>query len=41
MNNELKIKLLKQRKALLESRGPHNCKLIAKIERQIRARENL
>ncbi len=39
MNNEAKIIILKQRRALLESRGSHNNKLIAKIDRRIRALE--
>ena len=39
MNNEQKILILKQRRALLESRGPHNDKLVAKINRRIRALE--
>lgn len=39
MNNETKIMLLKQRKAMLEARGSHNNKLIAKINRRIRALE--
>ena len=39
MNNETKIMILKQRRALLEARGTHNNKLIAKIDRQIRALE--
>ncbi len=39
MNKELQITLLKQRKALLQSRGPHNNRLVAKIDRQIRALE--
>ena len=39
MNNEVKIMILKQRRALLESRGTHNNKLIAKIDRRIRALE--
>ena len=39
MNNEVKIMILKQRRALLESRGSHNNKLIAKIDRKIRALE--
>lgn len=40
MNNEQKILILKQRKALLQSRGPHNDRLIAKIDRKIRVLEN-
>ena len=40
MNNETKIMILKQRRALLKSRGIHNNKLIAKIDRRIRALEN-
>lgn len=40
MNNEQKILILKQRKALLESRGPHNNRLVAKIDRKIRVLEN-
>lgn len=39
MNNEQKIMILKQRRALLEARGSHNNKLIAKIDRRIRALE--
>lgn len=40
MTNEIKIMALKQRKALLESRGPHNEKIIAKINRKIRLFES-
>ena len=40
MTNEQKISTLKQRKALLEARGTHNSRLIAKIDRQIKALEN-
>jgi hypothetical protein len=40
MNKELQIILLKQRKALLQARGPHNDRLVAKIDRQIRKLEN-
>ena len=40
MNNEQRILMLKQRKALLEARGIHNNRLVAKIDRQIRALEN-
>lgn len=40
MNTETKIMLLKRRRTLLESRGPHNMRLIAKIDRQIRTLEN-
>jgi hypothetical protein len=39
MNNEQKIMILKQRRALLEARGSHNNRLVAKIDRQIRALE--
>ena len=39
MNNEQKILILKQRKALLQARGSHNDKLVAKIDRRIRALE--
>lgn len=39
MNNEQKIMILKQRRALLEARGSHNNKIVAKIDRQIRALE--
>ena len=40
MNNEQKILMLQQRKALLQARGSHNDTLVAKIDRQIRALEN-
>lgn len=40
MNKELQLATLKQRKALLQSRGPHNDRLIAKIDRKIRVLEN-
>ena len=40
MTNEQKILMLKQRKALLEGRGSHNIKIVAKIDRQIRALES-
>lgn len=40
MNNETKIMILKQRRALLEARGSHNNRLVAKIDRRIRALEN-
>lgn len=40
MNNEQKIMILKQRRALLEARGSHNNRLVAKIDRRIRALEN-
>ena len=40
MTNEQKILMLKQRRALLEARGSHNIKIVAKIDRQIRALEN-
>lgn len=39
MTNEQKMIMLKQRRALLESRGTHNNRLVAKIDRQIRALE--
>ena len=39
MNNETKIMILKQRRSLLEARGTHNNRLVAKIDRQIRALE--
>lgn len=39
MKNEQKILMLKQRKALLQARGSHNDKLVAKVDRQIRALE--
>ena len=39
MTNEQKILMLKQRKALLQARGSHNDKLVAKVDRQIRALE--
>lgn len=35
--NTLKINALKNRISLLESRGPHNAKIIKKLEREIRA----
>lgn len=40
MNNEQKIMILKQRRALLEARGTHNNRLVAKIDRRIRALES-
>lgn len=40
MTNEQKILILKQRRALLESRGTHNNRLVAKLDRRIRALEN-
>lgn len=40
MSNEGKLLVLKQRRALLASRGSHNDKLVAKLDRQIRALEN-
>ncbi len=40
MTNEQKIMMLKQRRALLEARGVHNNKLVAKLDRQIRALES-
>ena len=40
MNKELQLATLKQRKALLQSRDPHNDRLIAKIDRKIRVLEN-
>ena len=40
MTNEQKILMLKQRRALLEARGTHNNKLVAKIDRQIRVLES-
>ncbi len=40
MNTETKIMILKQRRALLEARGTHNNRLVAKIDRQIRALES-
>lgn len=39
MTNEQKILILKQRRALLEARGIHNNRLVAKVDRQIRALE--
>ncbi len=39
MTNEQKILMLKQRRALLESRGTHNNRLVAKLDRRIRALE--
>ena len=39
MNNENKILILKQRRALLAARGSHNDKIVAKLDRQIRALE--
>ena len=39
MNNETKIMILEQRRALLEARGTHNNRLVAKIDRRIRALE--
>jgi hypothetical protein len=39
MTNEQKILMLKQRRALLEARGIHNNRLVAKVDRQIRALE--
>lgn len=40
MNKELQLMLLKSRKALLQSRGSHNDRLVVKIDRQIRKLEN-
>lgn len=40
MTNEQKILMLKQRRAILEARGSHNNRLVAKIDRRIRALEN-
>lgn len=40
MNNETKIMILKQRRALLEARGTHNNRLVAKLDRKIRALES-
>jgi hypothetical protein len=40
MTNEQKIMILKQRRAILEARGSHNNKLVAKIDRRIRTLEN-
>lgn len=39
MTNEQKILMLKQRKSLLQARGSHNDKIVAKLDRQIRALE--
>lgn len=39
MDNETKIMILKQHRALLEARGTHNNRLVAKVDRQIRALE--
>ena len=39
MTNEQKIVALKQRRALLEARGTHDNRLVAKVDRQIRALE--
>jgi len=40
MNTETKIALLKSRQQTLLARGPYNLKLVAKLERQIRALQN-
>lgn len=39
MNKELRMAQLKSRAKLLESRGPHNTKIVNKIKRQIRKLE--
>ena len=39
MDNETKFMILKQRRALLEARGTHINRLVAKVDRQIRALE--
>lgn len=39
MTNEEKITILRHRKALLEARGSHNAKIVAKINRRIRILE--
>lgn len=39
MSNELKISMLKARRDLLEARGSHNARIVAKINRQIRLKE--
>ena len=36
MNKELKIQLMKNRAAILESNGKENQKIVAKLRRQIR-----
>ena len=36
MKNQLKVDLLQSRAKLLESRGPHNAKIVRKIKRKIR-----
>lgn len=39
MTNEWKIAILRARQNLILSRGPHNAKIAAKIERKIHALE--
>lgn len=36
MNKQTRLNLLRSRAKLLESRGPHNTKIVNKIKRQIR-----
>lgn len=36
MNKSTRILILQSRAALLESRGPHNSKIVKKIKREIR-----
>lgn len=40
MNNTIKIAILDARKRKILSRGPHNYKIAAKIDRKIRALQN-
>lgn len=37
VNTETKINALRNRINLLESRGPHNAKIVKKLERKIRS----
>ena len=39
MNPQIRLSLLKSRAKLLESRGPHNTKIVNKIKREIRKLE--
>lgn len=40
MKKEDKIMLLKKRRALLDAKGSHNSKIVAKLDRKIRALES-
>lgn len=39
MDNTMKIQMLRTRRELLQARGPHNVRIVAKIDRQIRMLE--